>query len=85
MKDHFIIKGKRAKVDECYGLYEFEISLKDIMALLEGKKLYGTVGEDEYAITIKLGKEEADDQSDDDMDGDIDQCIGNRHSTGGAD
>lgn len=50
----FQIKRKETKVDECYGLYEMEISIKDIAALLSGKKLYSTVSMGEYAITITL-------------------------------
>ena len=39
------------KVDELYGLEEFELCEEEVRALLAGKKLYATIN-DEYAITI---------------------------------
>ena len=41
-------------VDPCYGLEKFEISKRDMLALLNGDKLYITVNEGEYAILISL-------------------------------
>lgn len=41
-------------VDPCYGLEEFEISKRDMLALLNGDKLYITVNADEFAILISL-------------------------------
>lgn len=52
----FTIKKKNAKVDPCYGLYDFVISMKDIKALMANKMLYTTV-DGEYAITIELEQE----------------------------
>lgn len=60
-RERFIVINKCAEVDPCYGLYEFELSQKDIEALSAGKKLYGTVSCDEYAITIQM--EEAADEN----------------------
>lgn len=54
----FKIVNKKAKVDRCYGLYEFYITKEEIDALLSGKKLYSTVSYDEYAITIEMEDEE---------------------------
>jgi hypothetical protein len=51
----FKIVGKKAKVDQCYGLEAFRITKEEIAALLAGKKLYSTVNCGEYAITIELG------------------------------
>lgn len=50
----FNIVSKKAKVDPCYGLYDFHITKEEIEALLSGKKLYSTVSYDEYAITIEM-------------------------------
>lgn len=52
----FKIVGKKAKVDQCYGLEAFHITKEEIAALLAGKKLYSTVNCGEYAITIELGE-----------------------------
>ena len=53
----FTIVSKKAKVDECWGLYDFYITKEEIAALLSGKKLYSTVNCDEYAITIEMEDE----------------------------
>lgn len=45
------ICNRDEKVDELYGLYEFELSEEEVKALLAGKKLYDTI-DAEYAITI---------------------------------
>ena len=50
----FKIVSKKAKVDQCYGLYAFYITKEEIAALLSGKKLYSTIDYDEYAITIEM-------------------------------
>lgn len=52
----FAIVNKNKKVDECYGLDAFYITKEEIDALLSGKKLYSTVNEGEYAITIQMRK-----------------------------
>lgn len=44
-------------VDPCYGLEQYEISKRDILALLSGDKLYAQVNEGEYAILISLEEE----------------------------
>ena len=54
----FKIVSKKAKVDRCYGLYDFYITKEEIAALLSGTKLYSTVSYDEYAITIEMEDEE---------------------------
>lgn len=41
-------------VDPCYGLDKLEINKRDILALLNGDKLYAQVNEGEYAILISL-------------------------------
>lgn len=61
MSDFKIVK-KNAKVDPCYGLEEFLITKEDIAALLLGKKLYTTINDDEYAITIQMVEEEKNDE-----------------------
>ena len=58
MKSDFEIVNKNAKVDHCYGLENFNITKEDIAALLSGKKLYSTVNDDEYAITIEMAESE---------------------------
>lgn len=55
----FRILNKNIKdedIDWLYGGGEFKITKKQIEALLNGQKLYGTVNE-EYAFTIELEKE----------------------------
>ena len=47
---------KDEKIDWLYGGAEFKITKKQIKALLEGRKLYGTIS-DEYALTIELEKQ----------------------------
>lgn len=43
------------KTNHCFGLHQFIITKQDINHLLEGGKLYGTIGwGDEYAIEIIL-------------------------------
>lgn len=51
---NFEIVSKKKKVDPCYGLEEFYITREEIEALLAGKKLYSTVNDGEYAITIEM-------------------------------
>lgn len=55
---YFAIKNKNARVDPCYGLEDFRITKKDIAALLSGKKLYTTIQDGEYAITIEMVESE---------------------------
>ncbi len=50
----FRIVSKKQKVDPCCGLYDLYITKEEIAALLSGKKLYSTVSDDEYAITIEM-------------------------------
>lgn len=47
---------KHKDIDWLYGGAEFKITKKQIEALLNGQKLYGTIN-DEYAFTIELEKE----------------------------
>lgn len=47
---------KDEDIDWLYGGAEFKITKKQIEALLNGQKLYGTIN-DEYAFTIELEKE----------------------------
>ncbi len=42
----------------CYGCQTYDISLKDIRAVLTGKVLAATINDDEYSLFIKLGDEE---------------------------
>lgn len=41
-------------VDPCYGLMNLTINKRDILALLNGDKLYAQVNDGEYAILISL-------------------------------
>lgn len=50
----FEIVNKRQRVDPCYGLEELCITKEEIEALLSGKKLYSTINDGEYAITIEM-------------------------------
>ena len=54
----FDIVNKDAKVDTFYGLEIFHITKEEIDALLSGKKLYSTVNDGEYAITIIMAESE---------------------------
>ena len=47
---------KDKNIDWLYGGEEFKITKKQIKALLNGQKLYGTIN-GEYAFTIELEKE----------------------------
>ena len=42
-------------IETLYGYSEFVITLDDLNALLNGKKLYATIN-DEYAFTIRMKK-----------------------------
>lgn len=53
MSDFEIVKPNE-DVEPCYGLEKFEISKRDMLALLNGDKLYLQVNEGEYAILISL-------------------------------
>lgn len=57
---NFEIVSKKKKVDPCYGLEEFYITREEINALLSGKKLYSTVNDGEYAITIEMEETDGD-------------------------
>ena len=48
----FDIVNKDEKVDPCYGLEKLTMTVKDLNALLNGKKLYATINAGEYAIEI---------------------------------
>lgn len=54
----FKIVDKDAEINMCYGLEAFYITKEEITALLSGKKLYSTVNEGEYAITIEQAENE---------------------------
>lgn len=54
----FEIVDKKADVDTCYGLEVFYMTKEEINALLSGKKLYSTINDDEYAITIEMAESE---------------------------
>ena len=54
----FDIVNKDAEVDTRYGLETFHITKEEIDALLSGKKLYSTVNDGEYAITIIMAESE---------------------------
>lgn len=43
------------ELDPLYGMDTYNITEKDIEALKNGKVLYSTVNDDEYAIVIGLG------------------------------
>ena len=58
MMSDFEIVNKNAKVDPCYGLENFSITKEDIEALLSGKKLYSTINDGEYAMTIEMAESE---------------------------
>lgn len=48
------IYNKNDEVDPCYGLEELYLTKNDIEALKEGKMLYTTINDGEYAITIEM-------------------------------
>lgn len=48
----FEIVNKDEEVDPCYGLEKFTMTVADLNALVNGKKLYATINADEYAIEI---------------------------------
>lgn len=56
--DILMVKDPDDECPPCYGITEFDISIKDIAALLSGKKLYGTVNDNEYAFVIRFKHEE---------------------------
>ena len=48
----FDIKNKDEEVDPCYGLEKLTMTVKDLNALLNGKKIYAQINDGEYAIEI---------------------------------
>lgn len=48
----FDIVDKDEEVNHCYGLEKFTITVRDMNALLNGKKLYTQINGGEYAIVI---------------------------------
>ncbi len=48
----FDVKDRDEKVDPCYGLETLTMSVKDLNALLNGKKIYAQINDGEYAIEI---------------------------------
>lgn len=48
----FDVKDKDEAVDPCYGLEKLTMTVKDLNALLNGKKLYAQINAGEYAIEI---------------------------------
>lgn len=59
----FEIVGRKQKVDHLYGYREYTITIEDILALLQGKALYGQFNV-EYAFKIMLEKEKKDERPD---------------------
>lgn len=54
MENNMEIYNKNDEVDPCYGLEELYLTKNDIEALKEGKMLYTTINDGEYAITIEM-------------------------------
>lgn len=48
----FDVVDKDEDVDPCYGLEKLTMTVKDLNALLNGKKLYAQINAGEYAIAI---------------------------------
>lgn len=48
----FDVKNKDEEVDPCYGLEKLTMTVKDLNALLNGKKLYAQINDGKYAIEI---------------------------------
>lgn len=48
----FDVKDKDEEVDPCYGLEKLTMDVKDLNALLNGKKIYAQINDGEYAIEI---------------------------------
>lgn len=56
--DGVYIVDEEEKVDTCYGMDVFKITLKDIEALKNGKYLYFLENGGEYSAVMFLGEEE---------------------------
>ena len=56
--DTVYIVDKEEKVDACYGMDVFKITLKDIEALKNGKYLYFQENGGEYSAVMFLGEEQ---------------------------
>lgn len=48
----FDVKDKDEEVDPCYGLEKLTMTIRDLNALLNGKKIYAQINDGEYAIEI---------------------------------
>lgn len=48
----FDVKNKDEAVNACFGLEKLTMTVKDLNALLNGKKLYAQINDGEYAIEI---------------------------------
>lgn len=48
----FDVKDKDEESDPCYGLEKLTMTVKDLNALLNGKKIYAQINDGEYAIEI---------------------------------
>lgn len=48
----FDVKDKDEEVDPCYGLEKLTMTVGDLNALLNGKKIYAQINDGEYAIEI---------------------------------
>lgn len=48
----FDVKEKDEEVDPCYGLEKLTMTVRDLNALLNGKKIYAQINDGEYAIEI---------------------------------
>lgn len=52
----FDVVNKDEEVDPCYGLEKLTMTVKDLNALLNGKKLYAQINAGEYAIEINYAE-----------------------------
>lgn len=48
----FDVKNEDEEVDPCYGLEKLTMTVKDLNALLNGKKIYAQINDGEYGIEI---------------------------------
>lgn len=55
----FEIKDKNEKVDPCYGLEKLTMTVRDLNAILNGKKIYAQINDGEYAIEIDYAGNES--------------------------
>ena len=50
-----MILEKEQRADPCYGLYDIDLTIEEVMALIKGKRVYFTVGCGEYAVVLRIG------------------------------